>query len=162
MWFKCLDVFLYVDPSPPPALHRKIKGLLMEKMKGSCHTFPATLCHLIYFQSLVCLERMLPHFYWLTTCCCAPREALHFPDSSKKGRMFGPLDGHFCFVSELSLPLLLVFFYWFLYFFFQQKESAIVTSGGQEDGAIMRGWCGVNAQMVSMSQVSHVTTGDRL
>lgn len=45
----------------------------------------------------------------------------------------------------------------FIDFIFSLKEeSAIVTSGGQEHGAIMREWCGVNAQMVSMSQVSSV------
>lgn len=34
-----------------------------------------------------------------------------------------------------------------------QEESATVTSGGQAGGATTREWCGVNAQMVSMSQV---------
>lgn len=155
MWFKCLAMFLYADPSPPPALHRKIKGLLMEKMKGSFHTFPATLCHLISFQSRVCLEHMLPHLYWLTTCCCAPWQPEERTDIWTAGWTF-----LFCVWAQLTAAT--SFFLLIYVFFFQQEESAIVTSGGQEDGAIMRGWSGVNAQMVSMSQVSHVTTGDRL
>lgn len=38
---------------------------------------------------------------------------------------------------------------------FLQEENATVTSGGQEDGAIMREQYGVNAQMVSLSQVNN-------
>lgn len=34
-----------------------------------------------------------------------------------------------------------------------QEESATVTSGGRAGGATTGEWCGVNAQMVSMSQV---------
>lgn len=119
MWFKCSAMFLYADLSPPPALHNKIKGLLMEKMKGSFHKFLTTLCHLIYFQSCICLEHTLPHFYWLTICCCAPWEAVNltWQPKERKDTVFCPLDGHFCLVLELTSPLLLVFFYWFFKIF---------------------------------------------
>lgn len=35
-----------------------------------------------------------------------------------------------------------------------QEENATLTSGKQEDGATMRGQCGVSAQMELMSQVN--------
>lgn len=43
-------------------------------------------------------------------------------------------------IASISLPLL-------------QEENATVTSGKQGDGQTTRGQCGVNAQMVLMSQV---------
>lgn len=126
-------------------------------MKGVFHTFPATLCYLIFFQRCICPERTHPRFYWLTICCCAPKQAVHFPDIPKKGKIFCPLEGHFSLVFEDHPWPNVAAIFSLLIFFFQQEEGATATSGEQEDGATMNERCGVNAQTVSMSQVSRVT-----
>lgn len=93
-------MFLYADQSSSLARHSKIKGFLMEKMKGVFHMFLATLYYLIFFQSCIRPERTCPRFYWLTICCCAPKESVHFPDIPKKGEIFCPLEGHLSLVFE--------------------------------------------------------------
>lgn len=87
-------------------------------MKGVFHTFPATLYYLIFFQSCICPARTCPRFYWLTICCCAPKDAVNFPDIPKKGTICCPLEGHFSVVFEehpwpnvAAVCALLIFFF---------------------------------------------------
>lgn len=72
-------VFRCVDQSSPPAIHSKIKGFLMEKMKGIFHMLP------LFFYYVVFLQRCI-------------HERVNFPDSPKNGRTF------FCYIWTPSWP----------------------------------------------------------
>lgn len=148
-------MFLYADQSSPPARHSKIKGFLVEKMKGVFHTFPATLYYLIFFQRCICPERTCPRFYWLTICCCAPKEV--------EKKYFVHWTDVFLWYLRTTpdLTVLLFFLYWFLFLSGGKCHSYQWRTGGwsNNERAV---WCQRSDGVNVTGEESHVITWDRL
>ena len=137
VWFKHLWLLLSSNQPSPLAPSRKIRAFFSEERKKitfEMHSQP--LCKIIlcpfrgtqhYVSYLVIWSSSTSNKRWILSLAAWT----HFSWMHKKPH---------CYWAS-PLPLL-------------QEGSATATSGGQEAGATTRGWCGVSARMVSMSQVT--------